>query len=109
MENGERAGTISKHEYWEQKLEQWRSSDLSMRAFCRREGISFYGLRYWRDKTQGAQRKRRAVKLSASLGAAVGSSRPIEVVVAERFTVRVPQGFQLSELERIIKSLEALR
>jgi hypothetical protein len=100
---------VSKHAWWEQRLEEWRSSGLSMRGYCRREGVSFNGLRYWKGKSQERQGERGAVKLAVSAAAAMGATRLIEVVVAERFTVKVPRGFEASDLERLIRSLEALR
>jgi len=99
---------VSKRELWERHLEQWRASGLSMRGYCRREGVSFNGLRYWKDKLGGDHRERRAVKVSMPVGTAPGLLRVIEVVVADRFTVRVPDGFEASELGRLIASLEAL-
>lgn len=108
--NDEQTSTkIPQRDVWGQHLEQWKSSGLSMRGYCRHEGVSFYALRYWREKLHGERRDRRPVKLPASLSAAEKLPGAIEIVVAERFTVKVAHGFEASELERLIRSLEALR
>lgn len=109
MDDRQGSEEISKGQWWEQQLERWRSSGLSMRGYCRREGISFNGLRYWKAKIQGGPSRRRAVKLPASLAATVDAAQLIEVVVADRFTVKVPHGFEGSEFQRLVRSLEALR
>ena len=100
---------VAKHEWWEHHLEGWRSSGQSMRGYCRRESISFNGLRYWKGKAEERRGGRGAVKLAVSAAPVIGATHLIEVVVAERFTVKVPGGFEASELERLIRSLEALR
>lgn len=99
---------VSKRALWEQQIERWGASGLSMRGYCRREGVSLNSLRYWKDKLGGDRRERRAVKLSIPVDTAPGARRVIEVIVADRFTVRVPDGFEVSELGRLIGSLEAL-
>lgn len=35
---------------WRERLERWRSSGLSIRAFCRREGIGEPGFYAWRKR-----------------------------------------------------------
>jgi len=99
--------STSKAQLWGERVEQWRQSGLSMRAYCRQERISFNGLRYWKAKEPQPAESRRAVKLSIA-APAVSCGRVIEVVVAERFRVRVPEGFQSGELERVVRSLESV-
>lgn len=108
MNDMQHSVSMSKRESWQQRVEQWRQSGLSMRAYCLQENISFCGLRYWKAKEAEPSERSRAVKLSIP-AATVNPDAVIEVVVAERFRVRVPQGFRSGELERVIGSLESLR
>ena len=100
--------STSKRELWAQRVERWRQSGLSMRAYSYQEKISLNGLRYWKAKETEPREKTRAVKLSIPV-AELNPRAVIEVVGGERFRIRVPQGFQSKELERVVRSLESVR
>lgn len=36
--------------HWKERVDRWRESGLSMRAFAPQEGVSAQALRYWRDR-----------------------------------------------------------
>ena len=80
-----------------------------MRGFCRQENISFNGLRYWKNKEADRTDGSRPVKLLIPIVPSVNLRAVIEVMVGDRFRVRVPEGFQSGELERVIRSLESVR
>ena len=95
----------TKADIWHDRIEAWKSSGLSMRGFCRREGIGLNGLRYWKDKLGGARARSSLVRVPlkpAELRSAT------EVVIRGRFTLRVPADFRAEELARLIGVLEGL-
>lgn len=109
MSDATDTGRAAKRELWRHEVERWQQSGLSMRAFCRQENISYYGLRYWKE--QAWAETSRAVKVSVPVPAEATATENaiIEVVVAERFRVRIPEGVRSGELERVIRCLEAVR
>lgn len=87
------------------QFEAWKTSGLSVRAFCKREGIGVNGFRYWKEKLEAGGRTGSMVKVPVRLTHLAPS---IEVVVSGRFTIRVPEGFRADELTRLIQALEGL-
>jgi len=98
--------STAKQDVWGAHLDAWKASGLSMRGYCLKEGIGLNGLRYWRDKVGESESRHKVVKLPVKLGLA---EPMIEVVMGDRFTIRLPKGFQTQELKALIEVLERLR
>ena len=86
MENPD--GIVAKEEFWKAQFEQQKTSGLSQREYCRREGISFSRFHYWRVNGNGAgDESKKMVRVPVKL--AEGSPAAVEVLVGGRFIVRV--------------------
>lgn len=48
--------SAKRRERWELLLADYRASDLSMRAWCEKSGVTFAQLRYWLRKTKEGAR-----------------------------------------------------
>jgi transposase len=90
-------------------LARWRRSGLSVRAFCRAEGVSepsFYG---WRRKLDQADHKKPAflpVKV-VSEETKEPATRGIEIVLANGRCLRVGPGFDPQTLVKLVDLFEA--
>jgi len=101
--------SASKREYWADQFEQQKASGLSQREYCRRGGISFSQFYYWKVKGRESKREtERIVRVPIELSAA-GSSAMVEILVGERFTVRVGRDVDEQHLRRVLMVLESLR
>jgi hypothetical protein len=68
-----RMGDERKRRDWESRLQRYRASELTVAAFCSREGVSIATFQYWSRRLAGAVRGPRVP----------GSPSP----VAERFSI----------------------
>src|SRR3954469_1322590 len=80
---------------WRRVLARWRRSGLSVRAFCRAEGVSEPSFYWWRRKLDQADQKEPAflpvhVVTDETEGPATGG---IEIVLANGRCLRVGPGF----------------
>ena len=98
---------------WTRILERWKSSGLSGRAFCEREGLGEPVFYSWKRKLRlrgEAQVKpaaRKAVQfIPVEVKSLVTIGAPLEVVVGLGRVVRVPSGFDAAELKRLLLVLE---
>lgn len=116
---------MAKREEWANRVRRWTESDLTANEFAAELGINARTLTYWKWKLgkearcEEPKRKkpsRRAASLSpsfvevtppASVWAEARSS--IEVVVDERYVVRVPDVFEPSTLARVLAAIEEVR
>lgn len=96
--------------YWRSVLEQWQASGMSRAAFCRRQGISYHGLNYWKDrvgrKTDGGapgRRRSRFVEIAVSPAA----TPTYEIALAGGRRLRVASGFDDAEVARLMAVVES--
>jgi hypothetical protein len=101
---------VSRETYWRSVLARWKRSGLSVRTFCRFEGLN-QGTFYWwrrelnrRDQPQPAFLLVRILPDRAEL-----TSGSIEVVLANGRSVRVGAGFDPQTLVRVVELLEGGR
>jgi transposase len=100
---------LGREPYWRMVLARWRRSGLSVRAFCRAEGVgepSFYA---WRRRLDQADPKK-PVFLPVHVvteAAQEPATRGIEVVLANGRCLRVGPGFDPQTLVKLVDLLEA--
>ncbi len=96
-----------KEQQWRRWIEAWRTSGLSVRAFCARHGLSPQSFYAWRRELQRRDAKPPAFVpvrvVGAGTPAAVSS---IEVVLQGGRTVRVASGFDAATLQQVVAALE---
>lgn len=94
--------------FWGQKLQEYRESGLSRKAFCEGAGIKRSALDYWFTRINKAQKAEGLVELMpVSLSAVV--SEPIQIVVAGRYRIEVRRGFDAQVLAGVVRVLETGR
>jgi transposase len=100
----------SRETYWRSVLARWERSGLSVRTFCRTEGLN-QGTFYWwrrelnrRDQPQPAFLPVRILPERAE-----PASGNIQVVLANGRAVRVSAGFDPQTLVRVVELLEGGR
>jgi hypothetical protein len=96
-----------KEQQWRRRIDQWRTSGLSVRAFCDRHGLaipSFYAWRRtlaWRGPEKAA-----FVPVQVVADAAPTPASALEVVLVDGRTVRVAPGFDAATLRRLLAVLQ---
>ncbi len=102
-----KTGTDEKWTFWRQKLQEYRESGLSRKAFCERAGVRRSTLDSWFTRIAKAQRAEGLVELMpVSLPAVVTPTLP--VVVAGRYRIEVQRGFDPQLLAQVACALETL-
>jgi hypothetical protein len=105
-----------KEQFWRRKLQLWKRSGLSVRAFCQQHDLSEPSFYCWRSVI--AQRDAQAADLPAGpddrpanqaeplfLPLRLAASGPLEVVLADGTIVRVPATFDAAALTRLLAVL----
>jgi transposase-like protein len=96
-------------------VEEWQRSGLGITEFARRRGVQSYKVSYWKrrlEKTGGKNRGSGGFLVVSAGDVPKTSDREIretlEIVVNERFTVRVPAGLADSgQVLKMLKEVEA--
>ena len=95
--------------HWRRVLARWRRSGLSVRAFCRAEGISEPSFYVWRRKLDQDEHKKPAFLPVhvVTEEAKPPATRDIEIVLANGRCLRVGPGFDPHTLVTLVDLLEA--
>jgi transposase len=111
---------LAKERYWREIVERQRQSGLSVRGFCRREGVSEPGFHGWRRELtlrdlvaqqppkNARPARRQAVRRSSSfVPLAVTASAPlIEVCLPQGVRLAVHAGADAHLLREVLSALE---
>jgi hypothetical protein len=91
-------------------FERWKASGLSLRAFGKREEVSYSKLQYWQRKFRDAEpepQKAELAPIRVVSGEADPDAQVFEVCLANGVGLGVPVGFDEGELQRLIGVLSA--
>jgi hypothetical protein len=95
--------------FWAEHIEIWKSSGLSQRAYCAREGIAVSTLQWWcrRLRENGHVDTPRFVPVAIRAIPDV-RDEPIEVVLLSGRRLRLAAPRDETELARLVRLLEVL-
>jgi hypothetical protein len=106
-----------KEHFWRRKLDLWKRSGLSVRAFCQQHNLSEPSFYSWRTviaqrDAQGANRPAAPAERPADQAEPLflplrlaTSAEPLEVVLPDGTLVRVPATFDAGALARLLAVL----
>ena len=107
MANSKRSA--EKEEFWRLALREHQQSGLTIRAFCRREGLSEPSFFAWRKRIQSPKLTHGPVHTVSEHGKLVPvdiidslESDPLEIVTPGGFTLRFARSVEVSQLGALI-------
>lgn len=96
-----------KEQHGREHVGAWRESGLTQREYCSRNGLSRSALGYWSRKIDSEGKGGGFVEIrSVHDGEAGNGSDAIELVVGERYRLRLGEGFSPQTLARVLEVLE---
>src|ERR1700722_12728781 len=100
---------LGRESHWRQVLARWRRRGLSVRAFCRAEGVNEPQFYWWRRKLGRVEPKEPAfVPVHVvTEDASAPAQRDIEFVLANGRCLRLGPGFDPHTLVTLVDLLEA--
>jgi len=103
-----RARDEQKERKWQRRIEQWRASGLSVRAFCARHDLATASFYNWRRVLQrrAAEEPAAFVPVQVVADAVPTQSGALEVVLTDGRAVRVAPGFDAATLRQLLDVLE---
>jgi hypothetical protein len=93
--------------FWKQKLQEYRKSGLSRRAFSKQHGVNKSTLDYWFARISKEDRTVGLVEVNR--GSIPILNPPLNVVVADKYRIEVHHGFDPAIFGEVVKALESLR
>jgi hypothetical protein len=97
-----------KERQWRRRIDQWRASGLSVRAFCDRHGLAAASFYNWRRvlRRRPAAEQPAFVPVQVVADALPAQASALEVVLTDGRAVRVAPGFDAATLRQLLAVLE---
>ena len=93
--------------FWKRKLQEYRKSGLSRRAFSERNGLTKSTMDYWFARIRKGQKEKALVEVKPAPVLIRGSS--LQVFVADRYRIELHSGFDPVLLGEVVKALESVQ
>jgi hypothetical protein len=101
---------VQKERFWRKTIRRWRTSGLSVRAYCQQCGLPEANFHAWRRTL--AARDAEALPFAAvgvlpeAASGVAAASAALELVLANRRMLRIDPGFDEATLRRLLPLLE---
>jgi hypothetical protein len=93
-------------QFWQMAIETWQASGMSVRQFCKQEGLATSAFYVWRKKLVGdsVQDDKDKPGPSAFIEVAMPRSNPtaVELLLTSGNTLRIPAGVDTATLSMIL-------
>ena len=94
---------------WKQKIDKWKTTHISMAAYCRQNDLSYWTFRSWRKKLEGSSTTLNSpgfVKITRPyLTMNTETTTSIEIHL-RRAKTKIPSNFEKQQLYRILSVLQ---
>lgn len=88
-------------EIWQERLNRFEQSGLSMSEYCRRNSLNVHQLVYWK--------KRLKQLLGGSFVQISGSNRPVEIHIGNKVKLVVEAGYNAGVIKSLVELLSDVR
>ena len=102
---------IARRQYWTDQVKQWRSSSLTQKQYCSKEGISLERFGAWKRRLDREGQKQTGALIavpSRIVSSALHNAGTLKLVVNERYRVEIPDAFSPVTLETVLHILNRL-
>lgn len=102
--------TGKSREYWRGEVERWRSSGLTQKEYCSKEGLSLERFGTWKRRLEREDNSGALVAVPTGIvsSALHTSRRMLSVVVDERYRIEIPDAFTPITLQNVLQVLSRL-
>ncbi len=101
------AGRQQRRQQWERRIAGWRASGLSMAAYCREHGLSYWMFVRWRQRIEPTVKPVSPLTLIPVV-AATPSGGAITIRLPDGIGIEVEPGFDAGVLSTVVRALQAL-
>jgi hypothetical protein len=98
----------AKRRHWQAHIDQWQSSGLTQKEYCRRNGFKWSTFHYWRKRLQDTDKAVTLVQVPVRDSLSRHLSKELTLILAERYRVEIGDNFNPSTLAKLVDTLEQM-
>ena len=112
MSSRKRAESTDRRQFWHRTVKRWKSSGLSVRQFCRNEGLSEPTFYSWRKEVTGRTTRRSSAKRTRRASTFIEVSlpdagpAPLELVLRGGAILRIAPGTDTALFQHVLSILQ---
>jgi hypothetical protein len=99
--------TTTKSDQWRERLAAQKRSGLSVKQFCKEQGLTEYSFYAWRKRLRGAGPVRFALVERGAVRQALATEASLELVLATGERLRIGAGVDTATLRTVLDALRA--
>lgn len=99
------AGSEQRRRQWERRVTRWRASGVSMAAYCRQHGLSYWMFVRWRQRIERAVEPALPLTLIPVVGP-TPSGGAITIRLPDGIGIEVEPGFDAGVLSAVVRALQ---
>jgi len=105
----EKPAKDDQQQFWQMAIETWRVSGLSIRQFCKQEGLTEPAFYIWRKKLTGSDTESENLDTLPFIEVSMPQSNPtgIELLLTSGNTLRIPAGADSTTLSTVLSVVRA--
>ena len=91
--------------HWQDHIDQWQSSGLTQKEYCRRNGFKWSTFHYWRKRLQDTPTAVTLVQVPVSNNLSCQPSHASLTLILDRYKVEIGDNFNPSTLDKLMDTL----
>jgi len=97
-------------QFWRMAIETWQASGMSVRQFCKQEGLPEPAFYSWRKRLTGGDTESEDQDTSPFIEVAMPRGNPasVELLLTSGNTLRIPAGVDSATLNTILSAVHAV-
>jgi hypothetical protein len=98
-----------KRRFWEERLQDWKESELCQSEFCRRNDLKVCQFMYWKKRILRQPSLPVAlVELPVPRSALLSLGSPIGLTISNKYRIEIDKGFDPETLHQVLRVLDRL-
>lgn len=101
---------LERRKFWQYHLNAWTLTGLSQAEYCRRNNLKANRFTYWKRKFHRENLPVELVQIQTgpvnSIPFSDNNRTPLRLLMGDRFTLEIPDGFSPATLEQVISTLQ---
>lgn len=107
-ESGTAKDIVARRRYWNEQVERWRSSGLTQKEYCGKEGISLERFGAWKRRIDRKEQNGTLVAIPSRITFSALRTAALRLEVNDRYRIEIPDAFSPVTLETVLQVLNRL-
>ena len=101
---------MERRKFWQSHIDAWARTGLSQAEYCRQNNLKTHRFTYWKRKFHRENLPVELVQIQTTPTKSAhflhNNGTPLRLLMGDRFTLEIPDGFSPATLDQVISTLQ---